>query len=112
MIYADPDQIVRVFGNILRNAAAYSYSDTEIVISARETDGQVVIAFRNEGNHIPKEKLSSLFNKFYRLDKARVTDTGGTGLDLAIAKEIAVLHGGSVSAASEGDTVTITVCLP
>lgn len=112
MICADPDQIVRVFANILRNAAAYSYSDTEIVISARETDGQVVIAFRNEGNHIPEEKLSSLFDKFYRLDKARVTDTGGTGLGLAIAKEIVVLHGGSVSAASEGDTVTITVCLP
>lgn len=112
MIYADPDQIVRVFSNILRNAAAYSYPGTEIVISARETDGQVMIAFRNEGNHIPEEKLSSLFDKFYRLDKARVTDTGGTGLGLAIAKEIAVLHGGSVRAASEGDTVTVMVCLP
>ena len=112
MICADTDKIVRVFSNILRNAAAYSYADTEIVISAEEKDGQTVISFQNEGNHIPEAKLSSLFDKFYRLDKARISDTGGTGLGLAIAKEIVILHGGSVSAASEGDTVTITVKIP
>lgn len=112
MIYADPDQIVRVFSNILRNAAAYSYPDTEIIISARETDGRVMISFQNRGNPVPEEKLSSLFDKFYRLDKARATDTGGTGLGLAISKEIVVLHGGSVNAASENGVFTVTVCLP
>ena len=54
MICADTDKIVRVFSNILRNAAAYSYADTEIVISAEEKDGQTVISFQNEGNHIPE----------------------------------------------------------
>lgn len=111
-VYADPDKLVRVFGNILRNAAAYSYSETEITIFAEETDEQVIISFRNRGNDIPEENLSSLFDKFYRLDKARISDTGGTGLGLAIAKEIVVLHGGSIEAASENHTVTITVRLP
>lgn len=111
-VCADPDKLVRVFGNILRNAAAYSYADTEITISAAETKEQVVISFRNKGNHISKEDLSSLFDKFYRLDKARISDTGGTGLGLAIAKEIILLHGGSIDACSEHDTITITVRLP
>ena len=111
-VCADPDKLVRVFGNILRNAAAYSYADTEITISAAETKEQVVISFRNKGNHISKENLSSLFDKFYRLDKARISDTGGTGLGLAIAKEIILLHGGSIDACSEHDTITITVRLP
>lgn len=111
-IYAEPEKIVRVFSNILRNAAAYSYADTEIVISAKEKSGQTVISFRNEGKHIPDKELSSLFDKFYRLDKARISDTGGTGLGLAIAKEIVILHGGSVCAASRGNTITVTVRLP
>jgi two-component system sensor histidine kinase VanS len=111
-VCADPDKLVRVFGNILRNAAAYSYADTEITISAAETKEQVVISFRNKGNHISKEDLSSLFDKFYRLDKARISDTGGTGLGLAIAKEIILLHSGSIDACSEHDTITITVRLP
>ena len=111
-IYADPDKIVRVFSNILRNAAAYSYSGTEIVISASERDEEVTISFQNKGNHISDENLSSLFDKFYRLDKARISDTGGTGLGLAIAKEIVILHGGSIRADSGDNTVTFTVCLP
>lgn len=111
-VCADPDKLARVFGNILKNAASYSYPDTEITVSAAETDGQAVISFRNKGPHISEEDLTSLFDKFYRLDKARISDTGGTGLGLAIAKEIILLHGGSVCAASEGNTITVTVRLP
>lgn len=111
-VYADPDKLVRVFSNILRNAAAYSYSDTEIIISAQETDKQVMISFQNKGNNISEENLNLLFDKFYRLDKARISDTGGTGLGLAIAKEIIALHDGSIHAASANNTVTITVCIP
>ena len=92
--------------------AAYSDPKTEITISAEETAEQVRVSFQNQGDHIPAEKLSLLFDKFYRLDKARVSDTGGTGLGLAIAKEIILLHGGSIHAESGGHSVTITVCLP
>lgn len=111
-VCADPDKLARVFGNILKNAALYSYPDTKIIISASEADGQIVFSVQNKGNTIPKERLPSLFDKFYRLDKARMSDTGGTGLGLAIAKEIVILHGGSICAASENNTVTITIRLP
>ena len=111
-VSADPDKLVRVFSNILRNAAAYSDPETEITISAEETAEQISISFQNRGEDIPKDKLSSLFDKFYRLDKARISDTGGTGLGLAIAKEIILLHGGSIHAESGDHTVTVTVCLP
>lgn len=111
-VCADPDKLARVFGNILKNAALYSYPDTKIIISASEADGQIVFSVQNKGNTIPKERLPSLFDKFYRLDKARMSDTGGTGLGLAIAKEIVILHGGSICAASENNTVTIIIRLP
>lgn len=111
-IYADPEKLARVFSNIFRNAAAYSFPQTAIIVSAQETDEQLTLAFQNEGNTIPAEKLSSLFDKFYRLDKARTSDTGGTGLGLAIAKEIILLHGGSISAKSADNTITFTIQLP
>ncbi|MCI9553597.1 MAG: HAMP domain-containing histidine kinase [Acutalibacter sp.] len=108
----DPDKLARVFQNVLKNAAAYSYSGTEIVIAAEERAGVVTIRFMNQGRTIPQEKLASLFEKFYRLDEARTTGTGGAGLGLAIAKEIITLHGGSISAESLDETVTFTITLP
>lgn len=111
-IYGDREKLARVFNNILKNAAAYSYPNTEIVISAEEYDGNVEIVFRNQGKTIPSEKLETLFEKFYRMDDARSSNSGGAGLGLAIAKEIIVLHGGTISAKSENDTVTFTVSIP
>ena len=111
-VCADPNKLVRVFSNILKNAAAYSFPDTDIIISSEETEGQVWLRFQNVGNNIPKESLTSLFDKFYRLDKARISDTGGTGLGLAIAKEIILLHGGDIYASSENNTVTFTIQFP
>ena len=112
IICADPEKIARVFGNILKNAAAYSYPNTEITISAIQKEQNTIISFQNKGKTIPAENLSSLFDKFYRLDEARISDTGGTGLGLAIAKEIIHLHGGEIEARSEQETVTFTVKLP
>lgn len=111
-VCADPEQLARVFGNILRNAAAYSYPGTEITVFAEGTDSSVCISFQNEGDTIPADRLCALFHKFYRLDGARISDTGGAGLGLAIAKEIVTLHGGQIAAKSEWNTVTIEVCLP
>ncbi len=112
MICADPEKLVRVFSNILKNAAAYSYPETEITVTAKENENQTIILFKNKGKTIPADKLEALFDKFYRLDKARITDTGGTGLGLAIAKEIVVLHGGTIDAHSENETITFSVKLP
>lgn len=73
-VYGDREKLARVFNNILRNAAAYSYPNTEIVISAQERDGNVEIVFRNQGKTIPLEKQEAIFEKFYRMDDARNSD--------------------------------------
>ena len=111
-IYADPEKIVRVFGNMLKNAVAYSYPNTKIIVSAMQSEQYTIITFQNSGKTLPAEKLSSLFDKFYRLDEARISDTGGTGLGLAIAKEIVLLHGGTIEVQSEHETVTFIIQLP
>lgn len=111
-VCGDPGMLARVFNNILRNAAAYSDSDTEILISAEEKADAVSVSFQNKGKTIPAEKLPHLFDKFYRLDDARASGTGGSGLGLSIAKEIVMMHGGTISAQSADDTVTVTVVLP
>lgn len=132
-VYGDPIKLARVFNNILKNAIAYSYPSTQIEICVEERKdgkipgygsgedplgnggvyaGTVVIRFKNRGKTIPKEKLSSIFDKFYRMDEARASDTGGAGLGLAIAKEIVTLHGGKISADSERQQVVFQVELP
>ncbi len=111
-INADTEKLARVFNNILKNAAAYSYPDSEILISAEQLEEQIRISFKNKGKTIPQEKLMSIFEKFYRLDEARTTNGGGTGLGLAIAKEIVSLHGGTITAESENNTVEFIVTLP
>ncbi|TMV43265.1 HAMP domain-containing histidine kinase [Paenibacillus mesophilus] len=111
-VYGDPVKLARVFNNILKNAAAYSYPTTEIVISAEEIKGYIKIVFQNQGHTIPPDKLAAIFEKFYRLDEARTSDTGGSGLGLSIAKEIVTLHGGAIMAQSKDNTVTFTVSLP
>jgi two-component system, OmpR family, sensor histidine kinase VanS len=111
-VYGDPVKLARVFNNILKNAAAYSYPNTEIVISAEETAGHIRIVFQNQGHTIPPDKLAAIFEKFYRLDEARTSDTGGSGLGLSIAKEIVTLHGGTIVAHSKDNTVSFTVSLP
>lgn len=111
-VYGDPEKLARVFNNILKNAAAYSYPETEIEIIAESHVDEVKIIFQNKGKTIPAEKLSTIFDKFYRLDDARMSNTGGSGLGLAIAKEIVTLHGGTITVQSENDTTAFTVVLP
>lgn len=111
-VNGDAVKLARVFNNILKNAAAYSDPDTEIVITAEERETVVAISFQNHGITIPEEKLSSLFEKFFRLDEARTSNTGGAGLGLSIAKEIVSLHGGTIEAKSENQQTIFTVLLP
>ena len=111
-IAADSAKLARVFNNILKNAVAYSYDNTEIEIHAEKQDNTIHVSISNFGKTIPKQKLDMIFEKFYRLDDARSTNTGGAGLGLAIAKEIVVAHGGTISVTSEKQVTTFTVELP
>jgi two-component system phosphate regulon sensor histidine kinase PhoR len=87
--------------NLLDNAIKYSPEKSTIRIEAGNTNGEVQIRFQDQGMGIAKKHLPRLFERFYRVDKARSRKLGGTGLGLAIVKHIAQAHGGSVSVESE-----------
>jgi len=108
----DVDKLARVFNNILKNAIAYSYENSVIDISAEQQDKNIVITFTNQGNPIPQARLETIFEKFYRLDTARSSSTGGAGLGLAIAQEIITAHDGTISVESNPENTTFTVKLP
>lgn len=111
-VYGDAEKLARVFNNILKNAVYYSYTNTVIEISAFTENGHTNISFTNKGKTISKSKLDAVFEKFFRLDDARNTNTGGAGLGLAIAKEIVNLHGGTITAESENEITVFTINIP
>ena len=112
LTFADADKLARIFGNLIKNAIAYSYSNSDILIGAKLTEGNIVISFRNHCDPIPTERLGRLFEKFYRADSARMSASGGSGLGLAIAKQLTELHGGSIKAESNDSYTEFTVTLP
>ena len=112
MISADPDKLVRVFDNILRNAIVYCAENSILSIKCFSVGTDVKIIFENEGQTIPKEMIDKIFEKFYRADASRSSSTGGAGLGLAIAKQIVSLHDGTISAESEEGKTRFIVTLP
>lgn len=111
-VYGDADKLARVFNNILKNAVAYSYPNTPICITAKVEAENLEINFLNQGQTIRPQKLQSIFEKFFRLDSARASNTGGAGLGLAIAQEIVHLHGGEITASSADEITCFCVRLP
>ncbi|WP_347176158.1 HAMP domain-containing sensor histidine kinase [Tissierella sp. Yu-01] len=112
ILVGDADKLARVFNNILKNAIAYSYENSIIDISAVQNGDSITITFRNQGETIPSHKLDTIFDKFYRLDTARSTNTGGAGLGLAIAKEIVIAHNGTITVESNIENTTFTIVIP
>lgn len=112
ILYGDSEKLARVFNNVLKNAIAYSYPNTEIQVSAEGSESGIHIWFRNKGKTIPKQRLNAIFEKFFRLDESRSANTGGAGLGLAIAREIITLHGGQIEADSENEWTTFHIMLP
>ncbi len=99
--------------NLLENALKYSPSESSVVIGCSTVDGQVRVTVSDNGPGIAAEHLPRLFERFYRVDKARSRQLGGTGLGLAIVKHIAQVHGGRAEVASEvGRGSTFTIILP
>ena len=100
-VQADMDKIHQVFANLLDNAMKYSAPGTDIELGACDVEGGVEFWVNDSGHGIPSEHLPRIFERFYRVDKARSIESGGTGLGLAIVKHIVLKHGGNVKAESE-----------
>jgi two-component system phosphate regulon sensor histidine kinase PhoR len=100
-VLADREAIHQVFSNLIDNALKYGASGGRIVLGARTVPHAVEFSVRDFGAGIASEHLPRLFERFYRVDKARSRESGGTGLGLAIAKHIMLAHGGSIRAESE-----------
>ena len=111
-VNADREAIHQVFSNLTDNALKYGAPGGRIVLGARPGERGVEFYVRDFGPGISSEHLPRLFERFYRVDKARSRESGGTGLGLAIAKHIVLAHGGSIRAESElnhGSTFLFTL---
>ncbi|WP_274654898.1 cell wall metabolism sensor histidine kinase WalK [Paenibacillus humicola] len=113
-VWLDRDQIDQVLDNLVSNAIKYTLDGGRIEIAARKQEpASVAISVKDTGIGIPKKDLGRIFDRFYRVDKARSRNMGGTGLGLSIAREIVKAHGGSIALDSElNEGTTVTVVLP
>jgi two-component system phosphate regulon sensor histidine kinase PhoR len=101
MVDADPEAIHQVFSNLVDNALKYAGSGGKLVLGARDSNQGVEFYIKDFGPGISSEHLPRLFERFYRVDKARSRESGGTGLGLAIVKHVVLAHGGTIRAESE-----------
>lgn len=111
LIKGDENRLEQVFCNLLSNAIKYSSDGSDITVHVRQTPEWVILAFHDQGIGIPEENLSSIFQRFYRVNDASFKS--GLGLGLYIANEIILQHGGKIEASSElGKGTIFTVYLP
>jgi two-component system sensor histidine kinase VicK len=112
-VYADPDKLMQVLDNLVSNAIKYTPEGGSVaVVAKRKPDGMVEVGVADTGIGIPKQDLGRIFERFYRVDKARSRSLGGTGLGLAIAQEIVHAHEGEIAIDSvyqKGTVVTFTL---
>ncbi|HSK99111.1 MAG TPA: ATP-binding protein [Rubrobacteraceae bacterium] len=112
-VKVDPQRIEQAVLAVVDNAAKYAGPNAEITLSSSVRSGELRIEVRDRGPGIPAEELPRIFERFYRLDKARSRKVGGTGLGLPIAKTIVEAHGGHVEALSPpGEGTRMSLCLP
>jgi two-component system phosphate regulon sensor histidine kinase PhoR len=100
-VNADREAIHQIFSNLIENALKYAAAGKKVVLGARPAGNGVEFYVQDFGPGISSEHLPRLFERFYRVDKARSRESGGTGLGLAIAKHIVLAHGGTIRAESE-----------
>lgn len=112
-VLADEDALTQVFGNLIENAVKYGKDGERVLIGARDRENCVEFFVQDFGPGIASEHVDRIFERFYRVDKARSNDSGGTGLGLAIAKHIILAHGGTIRVESElGFGATFLFTLP
>jgi two-component system, OmpR family, sensor kinase len=113
-IVGDRDRLRQLFLNLVDNAIKYTPEGGSVTLTARRQNGTALFQVHDTGIGIPAEETDKIFNRFYRVDKARSREQGGTGLGLSIAKWIAELHRGTITVSSEvnkGSTFTVTLPL-
>jgi two-component system, OmpR family, heavy metal sensor histidine kinase CusS len=108
-ILADRSMVQRAITNLLSNAVRHATERSTIEVEVAAKDGGATLAVTNAGEGIPPGKMERIFDRFYRLDRARSRGDGGTGLGLAIVRSIATLHGGRVTAQSANGRTTFTL---
>lgn len=112
-IPGDPDRIAQVLLNLVDNALKYTPHGGSVTVSAADSGPHVSVSVADTGVGMPKSDLPRIFERFYRVDKARTRTTGGTGLGLSIVKHIVDAHGGTIGVESElGQGTTFTFLLP
>ena len=111
-IYADADLIGQALRNLLDNALRYAPGGASVTVAARLVDGEARMEVSNTGEGIAPNDLPRIFERFYRGEKSRSRETGGTGIGLAIVQEIARAHGGRTGAASAHGLTTVWFSLP
>jgi two-component system sensor histidine kinase SenX3 len=112
-VVGDRRQLVSAIGNLVENAVKYSEVGSAVEVTARAQGDWVEFTVKDFGLGIPSRDLDRVFERFYRVDRARSRDTGGTGLGLAIVRHVANNHGGDVSVTSiEGEGSTFALKIP
>jgi two-component system phosphate regulon sensor histidine kinase PhoR len=113
LVLADSDAMNQVFGNLIENALKYGKAGKRILVGAKLLETEVEFTVKDFGPGIASEHLERIFERFYRVDKARSRESGGTGLGLAIVKHMILAHGGRIWAESElGSGATFHFTLP
>ena len=111
-VNADREAIHQIFSNLIENGLKYAASGKKVILGARAAESGIEFYVRDFGPGVSSEHLPRLFERFYRVDKARSRESGGTGLGLAIAKHIVLAHKGTIRAESElnhGSTFLFTL---
>ncbi|MBV13850.1 MAG: two-component sensor histidine kinase [Actinobacteria bacterium] len=112
-IEASRNQMVSMMRNLVENAVKYSDDGGKVTVSLRSDDGGVRFEVSDDGIGVPERDIERVFERFYRVDRARTRETGGTGLGLSIVRNVVLAHGGQVDLSStEGSGTTVLVRLP
>ena len=113
IVRGDETQLSSMFANLVDNAVKYTLPGGRVEVSSESDGSEVVVRISDTGIGIPEKSLTRIFERFYRVDKARSKETGGTGLGLSIVRHVAENHGGRVTVESvPGKGSTFTVYLP
>ena len=112
-LFGDRIKLNQILYNLMDNAIKYTPENGKIHVSLKEEDGNLVWRVRDDGIGIPEEDQEHIFERFYRVDKARSRETGGTGLGLSIVRQMVKMHGGTISVSSKPDSGSeFTVSFP